>query len=145
MAYIHYMNKRGWSGGEEEEKPWVDLIMAEKGRVCVTGAGGYIASWVVKLLLSKGYIVHGTVRDPSNLLFFSPLYSLFWFSRKIDTLNLNFLDFSLLGNIYVELISLEKISPLIFFIWFSFWGFDFRCSQPQYCLNGWFREYSIIH
>ncbi|KAL7614306.1 hypothetical protein Lser_V15G04911 [Lactuca serriola] len=35
-------------------------------RVCVTGAAGYIASWVVKLLLSKGYIVHGTVRDPGN-------------------------------------------------------------------------------
>nr|GEY33477.1 cinnamoyl-CoA reductase 2-like [Tanacetum cinerariifolium] len=32
--------------------------------VCVTGAGGYVASWVVKLLLSKGYTVHGTVRDP---------------------------------------------------------------------------------
>ncbi|KAI4339974.1 hypothetical protein MLD38_024856 [Melastoma candidum] len=35
-------------------------------RVCVTGAGGYIASWLVKLLLSKGYLVHGTVRDPGN-------------------------------------------------------------------------------
>ncbi|KAL4579062.1 hypothetical protein LXL04_015197 [Taraxacum kok-saghyz] len=35
-------------------------------KVCVTGAGGYIASWVIKLLLSKGYIVHGTVRDPGN-------------------------------------------------------------------------------
>ena len=40
--------------------------MAEKGRVCVTGADGYIATQVVKLLLSKGYIVHGTVRDPSD-------------------------------------------------------------------------------
>ncbi|KAF8405602.1 hypothetical protein HHK36_010509 [Tetracentron sinense] len=40
--------------------------MAEKGRVCVTGAGGYVASWLVKLLLSKGYMVHGTVRDPSD-------------------------------------------------------------------------------
>ncbi|KAF6174176.1 hypothetical protein GIB67_033708 [Kingdonia uniflora] len=38
----------------------------EKERVCVTGAGGYQASWVVKLLLSKGYIVHGTVRQPSD-------------------------------------------------------------------------------
>ncbi|KAK3014337.1 hypothetical protein RJ639_008930 [Escallonia herrerae] len=38
----------------------------EKQRVCVTGAGGYVASWVVKLLLSKGYMVHGTVRDPSD-------------------------------------------------------------------------------
>ncbi|XP_071700874.1 cinnamoyl-CoA reductase 1-like [Rutidosis leptorrhynchoides] len=35
-------------------------------RVCVTGAGGYIASWVVKLFLSKGYMVHGTVRDPCD-------------------------------------------------------------------------------
>ncbi|KAK4767765.1 hypothetical protein SAY87_002906 [Trapa incisa] len=32
-------------------------------RVCVTGAGGFVASWVVKLLLSKGFTVHGTVRD----------------------------------------------------------------------------------
>lgn len=35
-------------------------------RVCVTGGGGYIASWLVKLLLSRGYAVHGTVRDPSD-------------------------------------------------------------------------------
>lgn len=31
--------------------------------VCVTGAGGYIASWLVKILLARGYTVHGTVRD----------------------------------------------------------------------------------
>lgn len=37
---------------------------SEGERICVTGAGGYVASWVVKLLLSKGYKVHGTVRDP---------------------------------------------------------------------------------
>ncbi|KAF5767198.1 putative NAD-dependent epimerase/dehydratase, NAD(P)-binding domain superfamily [Helianthus annuus] len=35
-------------------------------RVCITGAGGYIGSWVVKLLLSKGYMVNGTVRDPCD-------------------------------------------------------------------------------
>jgi uncharacterized protein YbjT (DUF2867 family) len=35
-------------------------------RVCVTGGGGYVASWLVKLLLSRGYAVHATVRDPSN-------------------------------------------------------------------------------
>ncbi|XP_020597246.1 cinnamoyl-CoA reductase 2-like, partial [Phalaenopsis equestris] len=39
---------------------------SETKRVCVTGAGGFIASWLVKLLLSKGYVVHGTLRDPSN-------------------------------------------------------------------------------
>ncbi|KAJ6341209.1 hypothetical protein OIU78_009393 [Salix suchowensis] len=32
--------------------------------VCVTGAGGFIASWIVKLLLEKGYSVKGTVRNP---------------------------------------------------------------------------------
>lgn len=38
--------------------------MEENQRVCVTGSGGYIASWLVKFLLSRGYTVHGTVRDP---------------------------------------------------------------------------------
>ena len=32
----------------------------------VTGANGYIASWIVKCLLDEGVSVHGTVRDPSN-------------------------------------------------------------------------------
>ncbi|KAM2065543.1 hypothetical protein ACFX16_028798 [Malus domestica] len=34
--------------------------------VCVTGASGYIASWLVKLLLRRGYTVKATVRDPSD-------------------------------------------------------------------------------
>ncbi|GLT35295.1 hypothetical protein SLA2020_097620 [Shorea laevis] len=37
-----------------------------KERVCVTGAGGYLASWVVKFLLSRDYVVHGTVREPGD-------------------------------------------------------------------------------
>ncbi|GJM98403.1 hypothetical protein PR202_ga15414 [Eleusine coracana subsp. coracana] len=37
-------------------------------RVCVTGGGGFIASWLVKLLLSRGYAVHATLRDPSTYL-----------------------------------------------------------------------------
>ncbi|XP_059637039.1 cinnamoyl-CoA reductase 1-like [Cornus florida] len=40
--------------------------MAEKKIVCVTGAGGYVASWLVKFLLSRGYTVNGTVRNPSD-------------------------------------------------------------------------------
>ncbi|EYU24598.1 hypothetical protein ABFS82_04G111000 [Erythranthe guttata] len=34
--------------------------------VCVTGAGGFIASWLVKQLLEKGYTVRGTVRNPED-------------------------------------------------------------------------------
>ncbi|KAL4328400.1 hypothetical protein AHAS_Ahas13G0196300 [Arachis hypogaea] len=41
-------------------------IATVKKKVRVTGAGGFVASWLVKLLLSKGYIVHGTVRKPGD-------------------------------------------------------------------------------
>ncbi|KAJ1259964.1 hypothetical protein BS78_10G195700 [Paspalum vaginatum] len=35
--------------------------------VCVTGAGGFVASWLVERLLAGGrYTVHGTVRDPDD-------------------------------------------------------------------------------
>ncbi|KAI5419800.1 hypothetical protein KIW84_043820 [Lathyrus oleraceus] len=34
--------------------------------VCVTGGSGFIASWIVKFLLQRGYTVRATVRDPSN-------------------------------------------------------------------------------
>eukprot|EP00470_Lotharella_oceanica_P015775 CAMPEP_0170178984 /NCGR_PEP_ID=MMETSP0040_2-20121228/15772_1 /TAXON_ID=641309 /ORGANISM="Lotharella oceanica, Strain CCMP622" /LENGTH=329 /DNA_ID=CAMNT_0010422737 /DNA_START=84 /DNA_END=1070 /DNA_ORIENTATION=+ len=37
-----------------------------KGPVCVTGASGFLGSYVVRVLLERGYKVHGTVRDPSN-------------------------------------------------------------------------------
>ncbi|KAM7267536.1 hypothetical protein ACFE04_009702 [Oxalis oulophora] len=34
--------------------------------VCVTGASGYIASWLVKFLLQRGYTVRATIRDPND-------------------------------------------------------------------------------
>ncbi len=34
--------------------------------VCVTGGSGYIASWIVKLLLDSGHTVHATVRDSAK-------------------------------------------------------------------------------
>ncbi|KAI3796456.1 hypothetical protein L1987_39127 [Smallanthus sonchifolius] len=44
--------------------------MSGEGKVvCVTGASGYIASWLVKLLLDRGYTVHATIRsldDPNK-------------------------------------------------------------------------------
>ena len=36
--------------------------------VGVTGASGYIASWIVKLLLQRGYTVKASVRDLSLVL-----------------------------------------------------------------------------
>ncbi|XP_051146252.1 vestitone reductase-like [Andrographis paniculata] len=34
-----------------------------KGRVCVTGGTGFVASWLIMKLLQHGYSVHATVRD----------------------------------------------------------------------------------
>ncbi|MED6184948.1 hypothetical protein PIB30_052381 [Stylosanthes scabra] len=37
-----------------------------RSKVCVTGATGYIGSYLVKKLLDKGYTVHATLRDINN-------------------------------------------------------------------------------
>ena len=34
--------------------------------VLVTGANGYVASWLVKRLLEEGFTVHAAVRSPDN-------------------------------------------------------------------------------
>lgn len=35
--------------------------------ILVTGASGYLASWIVKFLLEDGYVVRGTVRNNKNI------------------------------------------------------------------------------
>lgn len=45
-------------------------------KILVTGVSGYIASWVVKHLLDRGYTVHGTVRSIQNQEKVSHLLSL---------------------------------------------------------------------
>uniref|UniRef100_A0A2N9G9H8 NAD-dependent epimerase/dehydratase domain-containing protein n=1 Tax=Fagus sylvatica TaxID=28930 RepID=A0A2N9G9H8_FAGSY len=40
-------------------------MSGEEKVVCVTGASGYVASCLVKLLLQRGYTVKATVRDTS--------------------------------------------------------------------------------
>nr|CAC10526.1 dihydroflavonol 4-reductase [Arabidopsis thaliana] len=42
-------------------------MVSQKETVCVTGASGFIGSWLVMRLLERGYFVRATVRDPGNL------------------------------------------------------------------------------
>ena len=44
--------------------------------VLVTGATGYVASWIVRYLLEDGYVVHGTVRDPDKATGLEHLHAL---------------------------------------------------------------------
>ncbi|KAM5564938.1 bifunctional dihydroflavonol 4-reductase/flavanone 4-reductase [Rosa sericea] len=39
---------------------------SESETVCVTGASGFVGSWLVMRLLERGYTVRATVRDPAN-------------------------------------------------------------------------------
>lgn len=49
---------RGMEKEKEKEK---------EGIVCVTGGSGFIGSWLVRLLLERGYAVNATVKDLSNV------------------------------------------------------------------------------
>ncbi|KAJ4970490.1 hypothetical protein NE237_003589 [Protea cynaroides] len=54
----------GEAGTRETNQP--EKMSGAGKTVCVTGASGYIASWLVKLLLAKGYTVKASVRDPND-------------------------------------------------------------------------------
>lgn len=51
----------------------MDQIIDKTRPVMVTGASGYIANWIVKLLLEAGCTVHATVRNPDNEKSVGPL------------------------------------------------------------------------
>lgn len=51
----------------------MDQIIDKTKPVMVTGASGYIANWIVKLLLDAGCTVHATVRNPDNEKSVGPL------------------------------------------------------------------------
>ena len=44
------------------------------GKVLVTGANGYVAVWVVKAYLEKGFAVRGTVRSESKAKYLRQLF-----------------------------------------------------------------------
>ena len=44
-----------------------DSVIPPGSKVLVTGANGYIAIWLVAMLLEKGYSVRGTVRSERNV------------------------------------------------------------------------------
>ncbi|KAK0603348.1 hypothetical protein LWI29_003982 [Acer saccharum] len=60
--------------------------------VCVTGGSGYIATWIVKLLLARGYTVKATVRDPNNPQKTEHLRALDGASERLQLFKANLLE-----------------------------------------------------
>uniref|UniRef100_A0A0E0IEJ3 NAD-dependent epimerase/dehydratase domain-containing protein n=1 Tax=Oryza nivara TaxID=4536 RepID=A0A0E0IEJ3_ORYNI len=63
-----------------------------KGKVCVTGASGYVASWLVKRLLESGYHVLGTVRDPGNHKKVGHLWNLTGAKERLELVRADLLE-----------------------------------------------------
>ena len=79
-------------------------ISEGKNVVCVTGANGYIASWLVKFLLLRGYIVKATVRNLSKFAY--NLVSLLLSSYL-------YLKFKLCVCVFVHVDDPEKVEHLL--------------------------------
>ncbi|RZC62694.1 hypothetical protein C5167_024468 [Papaver somniferum] len=60
--------------------------------VCVTGASGYIASWLVKFLLQRGYTVKASVRDPNDPKKTDHLRALHGASERLHLFKANLLE-----------------------------------------------------
>ncbi|WVZ24106.1 hypothetical protein V8G54_002650, partial [Vigna mungo] len=60
--------------------------------VCVTGASGYIASWLVKFLLERGYTVKATVRDTNDPEKVDLLLSLDGAKERLHLIKANLLE-----------------------------------------------------
>ncbi|XP_075657360.1 phenylacetaldehyde reductase-like isoform X2 [Castanea sativa] len=67
-------------------------MSGEEKVVCVTGASGYIASWLVKLLLQRGYTVKATVRDTKDLKKTEHLLALDGAKERLKLFKANLLD-----------------------------------------------------
>ncbi|WOL17130.1 cinnamoyl-CoA reductase 2-like [Canna indica] len=71
------------------------IVTMSSGRgkvVCVTGASGYIASWIVKFLLQRGYTVRASVRDPADPAKTAHLRSLDGAAEQLHLFKANLLE-----------------------------------------------------
>ncbi|KAL5708072.1 Coumarine and phenylpropanoid biosynthesis [Ranunculus cassubicifolius] len=83
--------------------------------VCVTGASGYIASWIVKLLLERGYTVKASVRDPEDPAKTQHLLELPGANERLHWFKANLLDEGAFDSILDGCIGVfHTASPCVF-------------------------------
>jgi dihydroflavonol-4-reductase len=69
-------------------------MAGDRPRVFVTGASGFIASWIVKDLLAQGYRVRGSVRDPGQHSSVAHLLALDGADDRLEIVKADLLDAS---------------------------------------------------
>ncbi|CAL4899789.1 unnamed protein product [Urochloa decumbens] len=68
------------------------MAASTKGKVCVTGASGFIASWLIRRLLGSGYHVIGTVRDTGNFQKVAHLWKLSGANERLQLVRADLLE-----------------------------------------------------
>ena len=79
-------------------------------KVLVSGANGYIAMWVVRTLLERGYIVRGTVRTEEKGKFMIEYFTSLGYEDKFEVVVVD--DIVKVGNWHVLTIPLTLTSNL---------------------------------
>ncbi len=54
-------------------------------KVLVSGANGYLAMWIVRMFLERGYAVRGTVRTEAKAMFVHAFFSALGYGDKFET------------------------------------------------------------
>ena len=52
--------------------------------VLVSGANGYLAMWIVRAFLERGYVVRGTVRDDAKAKFVRAYFAALGYGDKLE-------------------------------------------------------------
>ncbi len=53
-------------------------------KILVSGANGYLAMWIVRTFLERGYAVRGTVRNDAKAIFLREYFSSLGYGEKFE-------------------------------------------------------------
>ena len=73
------------------------MPVVDKGsKVLVSGANGYIAMWIIRILLERGFTVRGTVRNEAKGKFLIDYFKSLGYDDKFEVVVVD--DFEKVGN-----------------------------------------------
>ncbi|KAJ3669045.1 hypothetical protein LUZ60_010995 [Juncus effusus] len=115
LGHICKKNKKPIKRTTDRERDNKDMASEEGSkRVCVTGGSGFIGSWLVRLLLRRGYTVHATVKNLQDESETKHLLAMDGAESQLRLFQIDLLDFnSILTAIDGTIGVFHLASPLI--------------------------------